>query len=245
MELNELKQTINEYNKLIKQDSAEFPPESRAGWTLKQQLAKNDLPKLQKDYFTELTKTLHKVNVVGGNPDMNMDFAKRLAEKVPTLVVQDVYGDLATQVLPLLTNGKDLGPTAWQRFLERAGDYSDYYQTFPYAVPAMPLSLTAGSLSELRIILKGVVEKYWGDTLNKAYVYQQVFKWSLTQTNDFTYGFVVVYQDSEQDKDRNTMFTEKPSFTVSFDENDKSTEEVVTKLIEKAKKHFKKGNKNE
>lgn len=242
--MNELKKTINEYNALIKQDPAEFAVENRGGWVLKQQMAKRELPKLQSEYFAELQKNLFRVNVIAGNPAMNQEFAKSLADKVPAVVVEDVYGSLANQVMPVLTNGKDFGATAWQRFLEIVGDYSDYYGNFPASVPAMPLSLSAGSLSELRTILKGVVEKYWGESLNKSYIYQQVFKWSLTQPSDFTYGFVIVYQDSEQDKDRNTMFNEKPSFSVSFDENDKSTEEVVTKLIQKAKKHFK-GNKND
>jgi hypothetical protein len=149
------------------------------------------------------------------------------------------------QVMPLLTNGRDVGATAWQRFLEVSGDYSEYYQSYPSVTPSLPMSLSASNLSELRTIIKDVVEKCWGESLNKAYVYQQVFKWSLLQPDDFTYGFVVVYQDSDKDKERNTMFTERPSFSVSFDENDKSTEEVVTKLIEKAKKHFKKGTQNE
>jgi hypothetical protein len=90
MEMNSLKKTINDYNVLIKQDSAEFPPETRGGWTLKQQLAKNELPQLQKKYFDSLQKNLFKVNVIAGNPALNQEFAKSLATKASSVVVEDV-----------------------------------------------------------------------------------------------------------------------------------------------------------
>lgn len=240
--MKELQTKINSHKALIKQDLYEFPTSTRGGWAAKQQQAKNELPTIQREYFSELENVLFKVYVVGNkNTNLNKEFAQNLGKQVPTIVVEDVYSDLARQVQPLIGIGGEINATSWQRFLEVAGDYSDYYSSFPTSPPPMPVSQAAKSLSELRTVIKNVVETHWGESLNKQFVYQQVFNWSLKFTDDFSSGFVVVYVDEESERERNTMFSKKPSYTVSFEQEDTSTEDAVTKLIEKAKKHLKKG----
>lgn len=240
--LKQLQTQLNDLNALLKRDIEEFPPATRVGWAARQQQAKTEIPSLRKEFFAELEGALFKVYVVGNkNVALNKQFVDNLAKQAPTTAPSDIYGDIATQMMPLLGSGGEITTVAWQRFLDITGDYSDYYGSYPSEAPPAPLNSSAKNLEGLRLLIKNIVQRYWGETLNKPFVYQSVFNWSLELPSDFSFGFVVVYLDSEDDKERNTMFNKKPSYTISFEQEDTSSEEAVTKLIEKAKKHIKKG----
>jgi hypothetical protein len=181
------------------------------------------------------------VYVIGNeNPDLNKSFAKELSDGKKAVVVTDIYAELARLVFPALGAGGEFNNSAWQRFLQLAGDFSDYYSAFPTTNPTMPFGRSAQNVMELRALIKEIVDSNWSPQLNKMFVYEQVFNWTMKIEDDFDYGFVIMYLDTEQDKDRNTMFSKRPSYTVSFESKDTDNKEIVSKILEKANKHYKK-----
>lgn len=234
--LYELRERVRELEKLSKADPGESPRETRAGFQMSINQARADLPAARTAYFNELSESLVKVYLTG-NTDKNRKFVDLLKTKHLVFESPDFYGEIAARVAPTLGTDGMFKTESWRRFIEVVGDFSRRYGVTARTLPREPAGAGAPTFVELRNLMKKTVEDSFGYDLTKAFISEQVYHESFKTESQKSYALVPIFVDNldERDMINASMFNKKPSYTVTFGENEDPTEEMADNLMFKVR----------
>ncbi len=232
MSLVELKSQISDLKSLINKDSGDVPRATRSGFQIRQNQAKSELPELSKQFFDELQKSVVKVFFTGES-GKNQLFVKLLSKSVTVFNPVDVYGQVALNCQHTLGYGGAFTSETWRQMLGSIGDVARKFGLVAVKVPTEPSGSSAPTLSDLRRIVKRVIDEAYGFNLAKAVIMEDVFNQAMK--SEFSAGVIVVpmFVDDldERDAINATLFRSKQSMTVTFAPEEFVSQELVDKFV--------------
>ncbi len=226
--LGKILENIKSLQSLADFDLTEWDWTTRPGKEIQKSQAKRDLVPLRATYLKEFSNRTAKV-FVDGTPEQVATFITLLnKEGGYTFTSPNIYDFLATMVVPKLSLGSTFSSAAWGRLNEVLGDICRTYEVYPHTMPQEPNSPQINSNADLVGVIKGVVRKAFGDTLNRVYLTSNFLNEALTTKFDKDVAIVVVagLSDEEKSSVMETLFPGQPNFSLSMapDETpDKST----------------------
>lgn len=227
-----LKDKINSLKAFVAKHPGDVPAASRPSFEMSQRASRDELEKVSRDFFLALDKNCYKL-FLSGNTEKNAKFVELLGKSVTVFTPTDLYGEIAAFLDTSLTPQRMFTSESWRRFLMFVGDYSRRYGVVAKKLPNEPAGIAFNSFIELRDGMKDVVEQAFGFDLAKAYIQEYVFNSALKA--EINGGPIVVpihiNELDERDIINATLFKDKPSYTVTFEEGEEVTQEGVDKLV--------------
>jgi hypothetical protein len=231
-DLKALKDQINELKKFMSKHPGDVPLANRPAFEIRQRESKDELDKVSKEFFLALDKCCHKLFLTGST-DKNAKFVELLGKSVTVFVPTDIYGEAAAFLDTSLTPQRAFTSESWRRFLTFIGDYARRYGCVARRHPSEPAGICSKDFVDLRNQMKTLVEHTFDYDLAKANIQEQVFNLALKAEIDGGPIVVPIYVNSLDERDiiNATLFKEKPSYTVTFEENEEVTQDGVDKLV--------------
>lgn len=238
MNLKESLEALKEAKKIANSDPFEAPKATRSGYQTLIAQMRAKLPELVNDYVKQLEKNIYKVYFTGDTPK-NAEFVELLSKNAVVISTQDLYGEVAARVEPTLGKDGNFGSESWRRYIEVIGEYARKYGVVAKKLPVEPAGTGSKDLKELRLLIKKVTEEAFGWDLNKMYIYETVYK-KASELN-LTEGaliFVPIFVDDLNERDiiNTQAYTHKPSYTVTFKEDEEPTVKLVQQFIKQVQK---------